>query len=123
MLWVWEEVGHIGKTFMADWLQVWRGACVITGGKHADIGEMFDCEDYVVFDYSRAQEDAFPYKLLEEFKNLRVMSPKWGSYQKQATVCKLVVFTNFAPNRVMLSADRWDVLHVNLNPVPVQLIV
>jgi len=49
-------------------MAVWRGAFVATGGKFSDIAFAFKCQDYVVFDYSRAQEDKFPYKLLEDFK-------------------------------------------------------
>ncbi len=108
---------------MADWLQVWRPSIIITGGKYADIGEYYDFQEYVVFDYCRAQQEMFPYGLLEDFKNKRVWSPKWGSYQKQSMDCKLIVFTNFPPNRELLSRDRWDVMHVDLNPMQVQLIV
>lgn len=58
----------MGKTFLADWLEIWRQAFVVTGGKFNDIAYAFALEEYVVFDFSRAQEDKFPYKLLEDFK-------------------------------------------------------
>lgn len=120
--WVWDEGGNIGKSFLANWLEIWRGAFVVSGGKFADIAYAYAFEDYVVFDFSRSQEDKFPYKLLEDFKNKRVFSPKYESCSKRALVCKLVVFANWAPIRKELSPDRWDVLHVDLNPVPVQMI-
>lgn len=65
---MWDHTGHIGKSFLADWLEVWRNAFVVTGGKFADIAYAFHLEEYVVFDFSRAQEEQFPYKLLEDFK-------------------------------------------------------
>lgn len=66
--WVWDASGNVGKSFLADWFEVWRGAYIVTGGKFNDIAYAFDLQEYVVFDYSRAQEDKFPYKLLEDFK-------------------------------------------------------
>lgn len=118
--WVWDETGNIGKSFLADWFEIWRGAFLVTGGKFGDISHSFECQTYVVFDFSRAQEDKFPYRLLEEHKNLKVYSPKYESRRKRAVACKLVVFCNFAPDRSKLSADRWDVHHIN--PLPLQMI-
>lgn len=119
---MYDEGGNIGKSFLADWFEVWRGAYIVTGGKYGDISYAFDCQEYIVFDFSRAQEDKFPYRLVEEYKNLRVFSTKYESRMKRATSCKLLVFTNFAPDRSKLSRDRWNVLHVDLNPIPVQVI-
>lgn len=123
VIWVWEAHGRIGKSFLADWLVVWRNAFLVTGGKFADISYCYDYQEYVVFDFSRAQEDKFPYRLLEEYKNLRVFCTKWQSHYKEALACHLIVFANFPPDRTKLSVDRWDVHHVDLNPIPLQLII
>lgn len=99
---------------------------MITGGKYSDIAYAFNLEEYVIFDFSRQQADRFPYKLVEDFKNRRVFSTKYESRMKRALRCKLIVFTNWAPDKSMLSADRWNVHHIDLNPlvqpIPVQLI-
>ncbi len=115
--WYWEEDGNAGKSFLADWLEIHRDAFVVTGGKFADIAYAFNYQNYVVFDFARDQEERFPYKLLEDFKNRRVFSTKYQSVMKRAISCKLLVFANFAPDRSKLSDDRWDVHHLNFNPL------
>lgn len=115
--WYYEETGNAGKSYLANWLEIWRKAYVITGGKYADITYAFDYQEYVVFDYARDQQDKFPYRLLEDFKNRRVFSTKYESVMKRALSCHLIVFTNFAPDRSKLSHDRWDVHHLNLDPL------
>lgn len=113
--WYWDAGGNTGKTFLADWLDVWRDTFVVTGGKYADIAYAFNYEEYIVFDYARDYagdvdgKDRFPYKLLEDFKNKRVFSTKYRCIIKKAASCHLIVFTNFAPDRKKLSPDRWDV--------------
>lgn len=120
--WYYAETGAEGKTFLADWLEVWREAYVITGGKYADIAYNFDLQEYVVFDYARDMADKFPYKLLEDFKNRRVHSTKYVPVVKRAKKCHLIVFTNFAPDKTKLSADRWDVHRLGA-ALPHQLVV
>lgn len=112
----------MGKTFLTDWLEVWRNAFVVTGGKYADITYRFNLEEYVVFDYARDMSDKFPYKLLEDFKNRRVESHKYVPVVKRAKACRLIVFTNFEPDKSKLSADRWDVHRLG-GPEPFQLVV
>lgn len=119
--WFYDEKGGEGKTYLADWLEVHRKAYIVTGGKYNDIAYTFDLQEYVVFDYARDMADKFPYKLLEDFKNRRVHSTKYEPVVKRAKECKLIVFTNFAPDKNKLSADRWDVHH--LNPIPLQIVV
>jgi len=120
--WYYDEQGSQGKTFLADWLEVWRGAFVVTGGKYTDIAYRFNLEEYVVFDYARDMSDKFPYKLLEDFKNRRVESHKYVPLVKRAAHCRLIVFTNFAPDKSKLSQDRWDVHRLGA-AIPHQLIV
>ncbi len=71
----------------------------------------------MVFDFARDQEERFPYKLLEDFKNRRIFSTKYQSVMKRAISCKLIVFANFEPDKSKLSVDRWDVHHLNFNPL------
>lgn len=65
----------MGKSYLADWMEVWRNAFVVTGGKFADIAYAFQFQEYVVFDFARDQQDRFPYKLLEDFKVLQTLTP------------------------------------------------
>ncbi len=117
MTWYWEATGSAGKSVLADWLEINRNAFVVTGGKFADIAYAFQWQEWVVFDFPRDAEERFPYTLLEDYKNKRVFSTKYQSVMKRALSCTLVVFTNWAPDLSKLSPDRWDVIHLNLNPL------
>lgn len=101
---------------MSNWLEIWRNAFVVTGGKFADIAYAFDYEKYVVFDFARDQQERFPYQLLEDFKNRRIFSTKYESHMKRTTECHLMILSNFAPDKSKMSADRWDIHKLNLEP-------
>lgn len=110
VLWVVDEKGGAGKSTLAKWLMVFRGAFYVQGGKHSDIAEAWKQEEYVVFDFTRDKEDKISYSIIESFKNGLVFSPKYRSVcKKLAGGCKVVVFSNWHPDRSKLSADRWDV--------------
>lgn len=112
----------MGKSFLTDWLEINCEAFVVTGGKFSDIAFAFKYQEVVVFDFARDQQERFPYQLLEDFKNRRVFSSKYESIQKRALSCRLVVFTNFPPDKTKLSMDRWDIVHLNLNPLKKEII-
>lgn len=42
---------------------------VVTGGKYNDIYHAYDQQSVVFFDWPRSQEEAFPYSVVETFKN------------------------------------------------------
>jgi hypothetical protein len=112
VLWVWEEQGKVGKTFLAKWLMVWRQAFYIQNGKNADIAHAFAHQTHVVLDLTRSQEGMLNYGMIESFKNGIFFSPKYNSITKRFKPVKLVVFANWAPDRSKLSADRWDIHHI-----------
>jgi len=112
VMWVWEDDGHVGKTWLANYLQDVHNAFVVTGGKWADIAFAYNRERVVVFDLTRTQEESCPYKVMEDFCNGRLFSPKYHSKCKVFEPPKVVVFTNFRPDKSKLSEDRWDIHHI-----------
>lgn len=84
-------------------------AFLVTGGKYHDIAYLYAYEKIVVFDYARDQQERFPYKLLEDFKNGHILSTKYEPERKLFPPAKVIVFTNFAPLLDKLSHDRWDI--------------
>lgn len=123
ILWVWEEQGNIGKSFLANWLMAHYKAFLITSGKSADIIHAYDAQEIVVFDYARTKEKVdehgstttINYELLEAFKNGRYFSGKYNSIMKIFKPCVVVCFANFEPEWNKLSRDRWDPLNLNRN--------
>lgn len=82
---------------------------MVTGGRNADIAYAYNYQEWIVFDFARDQADRFPYAILECFKNGRIFSTKYESVIKYVDKTRVIVFTNFAPDKSKLSADRWDI--------------
>lgn len=112
VLWIWEPEGGCGKTFMAKWLYVMESAFYCEGGKKADIAYAYKYEETVVFDLSRQVEEFVNYGVIESFKNGLIFSAKYESAMKVFKGCRVVVFSNWAPDRTKLSEDRWEVIEL-----------
>lgn len=108
--WVYDPEGNMGKSWLANYL-LQRGDCyLVEGGKRADVAHAYNHEQYVVFDYTRSQEDQVNYSLIESFKNGRIFSSKYESHMKLFKPAKVLCLSNFDPDREKLSKDRWQVL-------------
>jgi hypothetical protein len=119
-MWVWEAKGGVGKTMLAKWLIVNKGAFYLQNGKNTDIAHAYRSQEYVVVDLTRSQEGMFNYGMLESFKNGIFFSPKYESQTKIFKPAKIVVFANWEPDKTKLSADRWDVHHIANLAIPQQ---
>jgi hypothetical protein len=113
--WRYDYGGNVGKSFMGNYLFALRNAVIFTGGKMGDIAFAYDSEPIVIFDLARTQADKIDnvYMAIENFKNGRFFSPKYNSTTKIFTVPHVIVFANFEPNYLALSADRWDAVLVD----------
>lgn len=110
VLWVYDQLGNLGKSWLANWLTVNKSCYLVEGGRRSDIAHAYDFEEYVVFDYTRSQEEQVNYSVIESFKNGRLFAPKYESKMKIFAPCKVVCLSNFDPDRSKLSADRWKVV-------------
>lgn len=112
VLWVSDPKGNSGKTMLAKFLIGGRNAFYIQNGKCADIAYAYNYQKYVVFDFTKSQEEHINYSVIESFKNGILFSPKYNSSTKFFEPCKVIVFSNFRPELNKLSADRWRFLEV-----------
>lgn len=108
LLWVVDGEGHHGKSDMANWLES-KGAFRIGSARKEDTTCLYQREEYVVFDYERADQDKVQYGLLEQFKNGKIVSTKYMPVKKYRMRTKLVVFANWMPKTNQMSEDRWDI--------------
>ena len=114
VLWLVDEEGGKGKTFLAKMLVVKHGAFYVTGGKNADIAHAYKGEEIVVFDLMRQQQEHNNfYSSIEQFKNGLMFSGKYESSTKIFKPCKVIVMANWEPDYNTLSADRWDVCRLD----------
>ncbi len=117
VLWIMDSTGGKGKTFLAKWLCVMQDAFYVEGGKKADISYAYDFQSTVVFDLSRQTQDFVNYGTIESFKNGMMFSAKYESTMKVFTPAKVIVFSNWAPDKSQLSADRWDIIDLEQQTV------
>jgi len=111
--WVHENIGNVGKTFMADFLYCNYQAQRFNNGKSGDIAYAIESPSIVVFDFSRSQEEHINYGIIEDVKNGYVFSAKYQSAGKRFPSPHVVVFANFPPLDGKLSSDR--LVEINLN--------
>lgn len=113
VLWYVDEKGGRGKSTLAKWLCVWRDAFYVQGGKGSDIAHAYQGETYVVFDLTRDKEEICSYSMIERFKDGMIFSPKYETKLKvKAKGCKVIVFSNWHPDKSKLSEDRWEIVNL-----------
>lgn len=115
ILWIVDEKGNNGKTFLASYLADKYGARIFENGKSADIKYMWKGEDIVVFDLVRSCQDKINFAAIELLKNGRFNSTKYVCAEKSIDTdkhVKMICFTNEEPDRTKLSPDRWDVMRL-----------
>lgn len=109
VMWVWELTGNVGKSWLADYLEIRDNAFICGIAKKNDIACAYNREPIVVFDLCRSDKDFTNYTLLEAFKNGKIFSGKYKPVLKKFKSCKVVVFANFPPDEEKLSSDRWNI--------------
>jgi hypothetical protein len=118
--WLWENVGNVGKSWMARYLQVVHQAIVIQSMKKSDmvylISKRIRTSNVVIFDLCRTSEDGavkVVYEVMEMLKNGYLCSGKYDSTSFSFAVPHVIAFANFEPHRDALSEDRWSILHLD----------
>ena len=117
--WFWENVGNVGKSWMARYLALHHQAIVVGAMKKSDllhaISKLITGRKVVVFDLTRSTEDGavkVVYEVLEQLSNRVIFSGKYDSQTVWIPQVHLMVFANFGPDRTAMSEDRWDVHHI-----------
>jgi len=117
IIWIVDTEGNAGKTWFAKWLCTNRGAYYFRNGKTADIIYAFDGEEYIVGDFTRAQEERMNYQVLEIFKDGIAFSGKYKSGVKRFKKTKVVAMANFWPCMEKMSKDRWYVMSLDTGEI------
>lgn len=113
VIWYVDLIGNSGKSYFATNYHG-KTSYYITGGKAADIFYGYQYEEVVFFDLARMKQEYVQYDVMENFKNGQFYSTKYECKVVKFAVPHVVVFANFQPDRLMLSADRWDIRVINL---------
>jgi hypothetical protein len=111
--WIVDFKGNTGKTFLAKHLLATKDTFYVQNGKCSDVAHAYNYEEFVVFDFTRSNEDRINYSVIESFKNGLIFSPKYDSTTKIFKECKVLCLSNFMPEMHKLSSDRWDIMELN----------
>lgn len=106
ILWLYDQVGNAGKTYLARHLVDKYGAFYTNGGKSVDIVHAYNGEKIVVFDYVRDAQEYVGYGIIEQLKNGIMFSPKYESGMKVYDPPHIIVMANFLPESDKFSQDR-----------------
>lgn len=113
--WIVDLAGGKGKTALCRYLCIKRGA-ILLGGKAADmkyaIAELEEIPNIILMNLTRSQEDYVSYQGIEEIKDGIFFTTKYKSGMKIYNPPHVVVFSNWEPKTEKLSADRWNIIHL-----------
>lgn len=112
VLWIVDDKGNTGKSFLATYLMRTGDAFVVEGGSTRDLSYAYADQPNVIFDFCRSQKEFVNYHIIEAFKNGRMFSSKYMSSLRIFNPAKVVCFANFLPDWVKLSLDRWMCLEI-----------
>ena len=115
VIWIKDDAGNSGKSFLATYLLRTGDAFVVEGGSTRDLSYAYQEQPYVIFDFCRSQKEFVNYHIIEAFKNGRMFSSKYQSSLRIFKPAKVVCFANFLPEWRKLSLDRWCCLEMEDN--------
>jgi len=113
--WFWDAEGNKGKSELANYLELFHDAEVMTNGKYADVVHGWRKKPIVIFDFARDLEDRINYGVLEAIKNNRAFSTKYNSGPKRGRGANhVIVFANYPPDRTgsKISLDKLIIRHL-----------
>eukprot|EP00112_Aurelia_sp_Birch-Aquarium-sp1_P006651 Seg173.8 transcript_id=Seg173.8/GoldUCD/mRNA.D3Y31 product="Master replication protein" protein_id=Seg173.8/GoldUCD/D3Y31 len=111
VLFVVDEAGGLGKTWLTKWYHVNLEAAVYTTTKRGDVAYAYNGESGVIFDLSRSQPEKINFDTIESLKNGMIFSTKYESRLKLYQPPRVVVFMNKRPELYKnLSTDRLEML-------------
>lgn len=121
--WWWEETGKFGKSSFCKYMAIKHNACVIQGGKLADIMNIIfntdmDSTPCVIIDIPRAHKNKVSYSSIECILNGMITNTKFETGRKIFNPPQVLVLSNFAPDvsDETVSMDRWNIRYLRATP-------
>lgn len=115
--WVVDPQGNLGKSHLGRYWSAHKKGFLAGKRKH-DVHHAYAGQRIVFWDLTRQDdtsegEGRFIYSLIEEIKNGHFFSGKYDSSSCLWPSPHVFVFSNWEPDTTQLSADRWDIWHLN----------
>lgn len=126
VIYIWDQLGHTGKSAIADHLCFKHDACLVNWMEQKDLLEVMReaaerrCKIYI-FDLERTKpahvNEAAIYNVIEQLKCGRLCVPKYNSKTFWFPKPHVVVFSNQQPSFQYLTQDRFFVLQTTKEDV------
>lgn len=112
ILWIYDNNGNTGKTYLNKYLHLHQNAYVTKGTKASDIIYKYNNEQIISINISRHQQEYLNYGLIEDFKDGILESTKYQSINKYIINSKVVIFSNSMPDLTKWSKDRYQIYEI-----------
>jgi len=112
--WIYDPIGNTGKTCFAKYLFIKKKWPYFIGGKGNDILHILTTyvmekgePEVILFDFPRSLEGRISYAAIESIKNGIWSSGKYEGTCVAINCPRIIILSNWLPDRSELSADRW----------------
>jgi len=118
--WYWEPNGGVGKSTFAKYLCHAKNAIYIDEGKKSDLINIIynvkkiTSKSIIVIDIPRDNKNNTSYKAIEQIKNGMICNTKFETGMKLFNSPHVIIFSNFPPDRLKLSSDRWNIKYIGI---------
>lgn len=111
IVWIVDERGGSGKSFLSRYLQLEKGAIQLSG-RLQDMSMLYNKESIAIFDISRsaAEHSDHLYSFAESLKNGIIIQTKYETCRKIFTPPHVLFFANKYPDPSKWTEDRYKVL-------------
>lgn len=119
ILWLYEEEGNVGKSYLAKYLAMKEGTIICDGKKDNifnQVNTMIDKEvlpKVVLLDIPRSLRECINYGAIEQLHNGCMYSGKYEGGECIFPRPHVVCFANSLPDLGSMSKDRWLVKHIS----------
>lgn len=111
--WYYDNIGNTGKSYLTTYLELYKNAYVITGGKHTDMYRHYNNEKIIILDLPRDYDsNESIYSVIENFKNGYFLDTKYEGSRKRFIPPHVIVMANFKPILNKLSKDRLQLIDI-----------
>lgn len=119
ILWYWESVGNVGKSFLSKFIVLTFTGVIMADGKKDNIFHqiklMMDNKEepkIIILDIPKTCKDFVNYGVIEQIKNGLIYSGKYEGGLCYFEIPKCIIFANFPPELNKWSKDRYKVVEL-----------
>jgi len=123
--WYWEADGKTGKSSFTKYLCVHHNAIVLNGKATDCFNAVLEymntnngnSPEIIIYDIPRCQADYVSFQAIEKIKDGCFYSGKYEGGMCLFNPPHIICFSNYFPNTDAISADRWNIHNISIQPM------